>query len=93
MITRLETERLILRKPIPADYPAWEAFSLDNRSQYIRGEATVGESSVVGLTGLAVQEGRPESGAAVVLTASARRHVSIPAPQAIAHEAFTVSTH
>lgn len=44
MITRLETERLILRKPIPADYLAWEAFALDDRSQFIRGEATVAEA-------------------------------------------------
>ncbi|MEM7268766.1 MAG: GNAT family N-acetyltransferase [Pseudomonadota bacterium] len=42
MIIRLETERLILRKPVPADYPAWEAFVCDNRSRFVRGDPTVG---------------------------------------------------
>ena len=44
MITRLETERLILRKPIPADYPAMERFYLDDRSKYIRAEAEIGKA-------------------------------------------------
>lgn len=42
MITHLETERLILRKPIAADYPAWEAFTLNLRSRFVRPAPTKG---------------------------------------------------
>ena len=42
MITRIETERLILRKPKPEDYPAWEAFTLNIRSRFVRPAPTKG---------------------------------------------------
>lgn len=36
MTARLETDRLFLRRPAPRDYPAWEAFWLDDRSRFVR---------------------------------------------------------
>ncbi|MEO0343824.1 MAG: GNAT family N-acetyltransferase [Pseudomonadota bacterium] len=37
-IERLETESLVLRKPIPADWEPFRAFTMSERSQYIRDE-------------------------------------------------------
>lgn len=42
MTERLKTERLILRRPEPRDYPQWERFVLDDRSRFVRAEPTVG---------------------------------------------------
>lgn len=33
----IETERLVLRAPTPADYPAWESFFLSDRARYVGG--------------------------------------------------------
>jgi RimJ/RimL family protein N-acetyltransferase len=33
----LQTERLTLRAPVAADYPAWEAFAVSDRARYIGG--------------------------------------------------------
>lgn len=40
----LETERLILRAPRMEDYPAFEAFYMSKRAQFIGGPGTVGTS-------------------------------------------------
>ena len=37
-VERMETERLILRKPIPEDWELFRAFTMSERSQYIRDE-------------------------------------------------------
>ncbi|MEM7268767.1 MAG: GNAT family N-acetyltransferase [Pseudomonadota bacterium] len=43
-MTRLETERLVLRKPVLSDYPTYEAFVIDDRSEHAREFGTKGEA-------------------------------------------------
>ncbi len=43
-ITRLETERLILRPNRPDDFEAWEAFFTTERSAYVGGPSTRGKA-------------------------------------------------